>query len=203
MGNFRKFGGVSSPLHVEPEVNKAMSGSNEFFSSTFRRVIKISIREVLKEPTLHADSTIPAACAGEQNIIMKPMQFGRGLGREEKLRAVRNIIFEHRLNLICLQETKLNVLNPSIHCKLWNGPGIMNLFCPSSGSARGLTSMWNFDVFGVTSQCISQRFIAIIGHLKNQNFECGFLNLYGPSVEVEKGLFFSEIYEFLANYNLP
>ncbi|KAK8595236.1 hypothetical protein V6N13_123116 [Hibiscus sabdariffa] len=77
MGNFRKFGGVSSPLHVEPEVNKAMSGSNEFFSSTFRRVIKISIREVLKEPTLHADSTIPAACAGEQNIIMKPMQFGR------------------------------------------------------------------------------------------------------------------------------
>ncbi|KAL4388297.1 hypothetical protein GQ457_09G027380 [Hibiscus cannabinus] len=121
----------------------------------------------------------------------------RGLGRLEKVKAVKRLISEHKPGLLFLQESKLKDLTPSISRKLWNGPSIIKIFAPSIGSAGGLISMWNSEVFVVSNQFISHKFIAIIGNMKEHNFECGFLNIYGPTLEAEKGLFLNEISEFL------
>ncbi|KAL4383180.1 hypothetical protein GQ457_15G018340 [Hibiscus cannabinus] len=109
---------------------------------------------------------------------------------------------EQKPCLVFLQESKLVDPKPSLLRKLWNGHNIRSSFSPSIGSVGGLISLWNSDVFAVSSQIITQRYIAIIGCLKDLNWDCGFLNIYGPSVDTEKGQFFSEISEFLSNHRL-
>ncbi|KAL4304512.1 hypothetical protein GQ457_10G029590 [Hibiscus cannabinus] len=87
--------------------------------------------------------------------------------------------------------------------KFWHGSRFRYSFSPSSGSAGGLICLWDSDFFVVSSQIITERYIALLGTLKDSYLECGFLNLYGPSVEAEKGSFFSDISDLLAKFNLP
>ncbi|KAK8492901.1 hypothetical protein V6N11_047656 [Hibiscus sabdariffa] len=127
----------------------------------------------------------------------------RGLGRPEKVRAVRRLFMEHKPCFAFLQETKLSELYPVVDRKLFFSQGVEIVLSPSIGAAEGLISMWNRDAFVVSSLVVSQRFVAITGHFKILKIDCRFLNIYGPSVEAEKGQFFAEVTEFLDKNKQP
>ncbi|KAL4383684.1 hypothetical protein GQ457_15G008560 [Hibiscus cannabinus] len=164
---------------------------NDFFNSSRRRAIRLSIRKSLQEVESPATKAKSGSKKGDSCILKEAkavfeidasgilyysmmMNFAiiswnvRGLGKWEKIRAVRKVIHEQK-----------------------------------PGSAGGLISMWDSDFFVVSNQVITERYIAIFGNFKESNFECGFLNVYGPSVDADKGPFFSEVSEFLSNFNLP
>ncbi|KAL4353692.1 hypothetical protein GQ457_06G031150 [Hibiscus cannabinus] len=127
----------------------------------------------------------------------------RGLGRPEKVRVVRSLIMEQKPSFVFLQETKLSELCPAIRRKLMFSPDVEIVLSPSVGSAGGLISMWRRDTFVVSSQVVSQRFIAISGQLNSLKIDCGFMNIYGPSVEAEKDQFFAEVADFLDKNQQP
>ncbi|KAL4383394.1 hypothetical protein GQ457_15G018290 [Hibiscus cannabinus] len=200
----------------------------DFYNSAYRRAIRLTIRDSLEEMDIPVEDAnlgskneehgvmkearavyevsqiLGISFKGGKDIVLKRVceLEEEGLGRREKVRAVKNLIMEQKPCLVFLQESKLVDPKPSLLRKLWNGYNIRSSFSPSIGSAGDLISLWNSDVFAVSSQIITQRYIAIIGCLKDLNWDCGFLNIYGPSVDTEKGQFFSEISEFLSNHRL-
>ncbi|KAK8529127.1 hypothetical protein V6N12_059918 [Hibiscus sabdariffa] len=80
---------------------------------------------------------------------------------------------EHKPCFAFLQETKLSELYPVVCRKLLFSQGVEIVFSPS------------------------------IGHFKILKTDCGFLNIYCPSVEAEKGQCFAEVTEFLEKKKQP
>ncbi|KAL4325562.1 hypothetical protein GQ457_11G020250 [Hibiscus cannabinus] len=72
-----------------------------------------------------------------------------------------------------------------------------------SGSAGGLLCMWDNEFIAVENKFISNRFMAISGKLIVNNWLCGFINVYGPSVEQDKRVFFEELHSFMSHHSWP
>ncbi|GMJ09260.1 hypothetical protein HRI_004595200 [Hibiscus trionum] len=120
----------------------------------------------------------------------------RGLGRAEKVQAVRREISLNNLKLVFIQETKKADFYVSTFRELWNKLGIGKIFSPSIGSAEGLLCMWGEDFLEVSVNSISQRFVALIGNVKEDNFRCIFINVYRPSEDSERSSFMAELLQF-------
>ncbi|KAK8574409.1 hypothetical protein V6N13_034311 [Hibiscus sabdariffa] len=73
----------------------------------------------------------------------------------------------------------------------------------SSGSSRGLLCLWDPDVFKVSENFVSSRYIALIGFFLPKNCVYGLVNVYGPSIEAEKSTFATELLEFLKSRQIP
>ncbi|KAL4362963.1 hypothetical protein GQ457_04G017400 [Hibiscus cannabinus] len=184
-----------------------VSDKNNFFNSSHRRTIRLSIRKSLEEVDGHADSEVPDSNTGESNILKEALAIfdvsqilGVSFegGKEALLKRVCEIEEESRN-----KESKLADPKPSLWRKLWHGSRFCYSFSPSNGSAGGLICFWDSDFLVVSNQIVTERYITLLGTLKYSNLECGFLNLYGPAVDAEKGSFFSNISDLLANFNLP
>ena len=71
----------------------------------------------------------------------------RGLGRPEKKRAVRRLISKRRCDMLFIQESKLEVVNPRFwHFLADHGP-LSGDFVSSIGVVGGLITLWNEKFF--------------------------------------------------------
>ncbi|GMJ00001.1 hypothetical protein HRI_003669300 [Hibiscus trionum] len=116
---------------------------------------------------------------------------------------VRKLLKDKNPMLIMLQETKLKEFGPSIIRSLGCGSPFESIFSPALGSAGGLFSAWNPNCFEVSDKLIFPRFTAILGKFKSNQFVCGFVNIYGPSVDSEKEAFYAELALFLKEHRIP
>ncbi|KAL4387555.1 hypothetical protein GQ457_09G021080 [Hibiscus cannabinus] len=166
---------------------------NSFYNASHRREVRRVVRHLL---SLGFDSFLM------MNFSIITWNI-RGLGRGEKVRAVRRVLTKQKPNFLFLPETKLLCFKSSVLHKLWYKPGFVHCFSPSKGSAGGLLCMWDGDWFIAEDLFVKERFIAITGKLKSNGWQCGFLNVYGPSVDSKKREFFGELLSFLNLYNIP
>ncbi|KAK8586735.1 hypothetical protein V6N12_021264 [Hibiscus sabdariffa] len=196
-----------SSLHAGMNERLQCYGDLDFFNPIHRKEIRSTIRDSLEDAEVPAVARNSASMEGEDNNINEANAVWEvsqilGIafkgGKDLFLKRVRELEDELRK-----KESKIDDPKPSFWRKIWNNPNMKSVFSPSVGSAGGLISMWNGDVFIASSHIITQRFIAITGFLKDLNFECGFLNIYAPTADAEKRQFFSEISEFLSNSSLP
>ncbi|XP_038998009.1 uncharacterized protein LOC120123085 [Hibiscus syriacus] len=74
---------------------------------------------------------------------------------------------------------------------------------PAVGSSGGLLSCWDESMFEVENHVINRKFIATFGKFRTSQFRCGFINVYGPSVEEEKACFFEELAGFICGQSIP
>ncbi|GMI95558.1 hypothetical protein HRI_003225100 [Hibiscus trionum] len=126
----------------------------------------------------------------------------RGLGKAKKARAVRRLMTLKKPLMLFLQETKLSYFNLSILRKIGCKNNFDSLVSTSSGSSCGLITIWDLSSFEVSYNHIDRRFITIIGKFKVNQFECGLINFYGPSIEEEKGHFFVDLLHFMSNFDV-
>ncbi|GMI71444.1 hypothetical protein HRI_000813700 [Hibiscus trionum] len=126
----------------------------------------------------------------------------RGLGKLEKLVAIRRLVLQEKPKILFIQETKLNNFTPVILRGLRCFQKFEKIFSPAVGSSGGLLTIWDPEFFTVTESLSFRRFIAIIGHFRGGQFMCGLVNVYGPSTDTEKLDFFREVLEFLRNHRV-
>ncbi|KAL4302917.1 hypothetical protein GQ457_10G009840 [Hibiscus cannabinus] len=127
----------------------------------------------------------------------------RGIIRKEKRRAVNGLFQKFRPNFVLIQETKLEVFSVFEIRRLWSSSVLDYALSPSIGSASGLLSMWDTGYFQVDDKIIRPRFIVLIGCIKHKNFTCGILNVYGPTVEAEKGDFLGDLLALIRQKQIP
>ncbi|KAK9269539.1 hypothetical protein L1049_001315 [Liquidambar formosana] len=84
----------------------------------------------------------------------------RGLGSTIKRKAIRRIISEKRISVICIQETKLEVIDQRCVNQIWGGSNNVGVeWAKASGMARGLCIWWDLDEFEKSNVIIGDRII--------------------------------------------
>ncbi|KAE8712441.1 hypothetical protein F3Y22_tig00110257pilonHSYRG00158 [Hibiscus syriacus] len=108
----------------------------------------------------------------------------RGLGKNEK-GGGSEFSLNFNPTFLWLQETKTEKFRKSFlgEVELIN---LKEFGISFSGSAGGLLCCWDDNVFELENQFVSRRFIATFGKFRSIDSGCGFINVYGPSVEEEK-----------------
>jgi exonuclease III len=107
----------------------------------------------------------------------------RGLGREEKRRAVKNLVQCHKPYMVFIQETKLNYFDSRIVKALGGSILSKGIGVEAVGSAGGLITLWDEEFFEVTD-CISNESCIIISVvLTKLGKEVIFCNVYAASQE--------------------
>ncbi|KAE8721931.1 pentatricopeptide repeat-containing protein [Hibiscus syriacus] len=173
------------------EKNLAMEGKWEALSFWFERL----------EPVLDEESIPRAFCT--ISMIGVPLNcwsvpfFTRVVSRWGKLVKIKD---ETAQRVDCrVAQMLLRVVSP------FDIPDHTSGFVesPAIGSSGGMLSCWDDNFFEIDDQFIHRRFIAVFGKIKSNHLRCGFINVYGPSVEEEKAAFFDELELFLNGFSIP
>jgi hypothetical protein len=66
----------------------------------------------------------------------------RGFGGRVKRRRVRELIREHKVDFLALQETKMEDISEKLCRSLWGSTDCAWAFFPSEGASGGILSIW-------------------------------------------------------------
>ncbi|MCI51592.1 cytochrome P450, partial [Trifolium medium] len=66
----------------------------------------------------------------------------RGLGGRVKRRRIRDLVREHKVDFLALQETKLESVSEKLCHGLWGANDCCWAFLPSVGASGGILSIW-------------------------------------------------------------
>ncbi|KAK8600345.1 hypothetical protein V6N12_050201 [Hibiscus sabdariffa] len=128
---------------------------------------------------------------------------GMGIGRLEKVSAVRSLVRSIKHVIVFFQETKLQSLKPNFCTSIWCSYEVEVVFSPSLGSAGRLLTGLDPKFFKADKCVVLQRAIVITSQIIRNGFKYCFVNIYGPFVEAERGVFFSELSNILKNIDVP
>jgi exonuclease III len=104
----------------------------------------------------------------------------RGLGGFEKRREVCQLVREKNPFIMCIQESKLSVVDMSVCKSLWRDGNIDFSFQPSRGASGGLVTMWDCQEVEVWASFHFEHVLGIQGRLVKTGAEFTLLNVYAP-----------------------
>jgi len=121
-------------------------------------------------------------CWGEFFDTMKIISYNvKGLGGFEKRRKVRRLVEDKKPFVLCLQESKLSVVDEAVIKAMWGNTSVGYSFQPSIGASGGLLSMWDcnyVDVWSTTS--FSHVLVIRRGRVIQSGQEFVIVNVYAP-----------------------
>jgi len=105
------------------------------------------------------------------------------LGGFKKRREVAQLVREKKPFILCIQETKLVVLDVSVCKSLWCADNVRFSFQPSRGASRGLATLWDSTEVEVWSSMTFEHVLVIIGCVVKSDEQFVLLNIYAPCEE--------------------
>lgn len=134
---------------------------------------------------------------------MKVMSWNvRGLGRKEKRGKIKKLVFDRKVELLMMQETKRRSMNDCFVRSLWPLENFEFMVVDSDGSAGGLICVWNPKVFQLKDCCSTRNFILLSG-VFHQSFECVVVNLYAPNDDIRRKKLWDLIINIKPLFNIP
>jgi len=104
----------------------------------------------------------------------------RGLGAVEKRREIRRLVSEKRPSVLCIQETKLGVVDELFCRSLWESSLMAFSFKPSVGASGGILTLWDSSVSDVWLSVNIDCCLVVKGSFKNNNVGFCLANVYAP-----------------------
>ena len=102
------------------------------------------------------------------------------VGGFEKRREVCQLVNEKHLFILCIQETKLYVVDTVICKSLWGDDTVEYSYRPSTGSSGGLVTLWDVNEVTVSTTISFYHVLVIVSHFLKIN-ECFVLfHVYAP-----------------------
>ena len=93
----------------------------------------------------------------------------RGLGRGIKWAAIRKLNLKHKVDLVCIQETKKENFTKIICQTIWGDSNVSWDSVPSVHTSGGLLCMWNNSVFEVDRRVKGRNFLMLVGRWTKDN----------------------------------
>jgi len=124
----------------------------------------------------------------------------RGLGGSLKKNKIKELIRNHGVDFMAIQETKLENVSPALSYKLWGSQNCNWAFLPSEGNSGGILSLWNntisklifsFSGDGFVGVCLEWGVLATRCFVVNIYSKCDLVakrRLWDNLVEVKEGL---------------
>ena len=111
----------------------------------------------------------------------------RGLNEHDKRLQVRNLIRKWKADIVCLQETKLELINRGVIFSLWGGHHVDWLYLGSMGASGGVLLMWDNRVVEKLEEAVGR--FSVSCKFKNvvDQFVWAFTGVYGPNCDRDRG----------------
>ena len=104
----------------------------------------------------------------------------RGLGRGIKWASIRSLVGKHKIDLLCLQETKRDFLDKAVCQALWGHSDFDWGWFPAVNTAGGLLCVWNNTNFQVEVKISERGFIMLEGVWLAEMQRVVVANIYAP-----------------------
>ena len=104
----------------------------------------------------------------------------RGLGSGIKWSAIRKLTLSHKIDILCIQETKKESIDKKLCLYLWGDSSVTWECDPSSNAAGGLLCISNNDSFMVERRVVGRGFIMLQGVWVKENKKVFIINVYAP-----------------------
>ena len=124
----------------------------------------------------------------------------RGLGRGVKWPTIRRMVSEHRIDLLCLQETKKESISKSMCQALWGKSDFSWEEYPTANSVGGILCVWNETSFKVESRLVGASFILLSRKWGQESHLIHVVNIYSPCNLHEKRVLWDSVAQ-LKNQN--
>ncbi|XP_057418965.1 uncharacterized protein LOC130713191 [Lotus japonicus] len=125
----------------------------------------------------------------------------RGLGSSVKLRALRELVLKEKVDMLLLQETKLEEVNQRICNAIWGSDECSWCYKASEGRSGGILCIWQIGKFNILDSCVGSGFVAMRGKIIEQDLECGVVNVYAPCNATDKRRLWMEINQWADRTN--
>jgi exonuclease III len=106
----------------------------------------------------------------------------RGLGGRLKKRKVRELITKERVEVMALQESKLEVVNNKLCAQLWGGDDVSWASLPAVGRSGGLITMWDNKKGKLISSFQGHGYLGVVLQWGVNEEVCVIVNVYAPCV---------------------
>ena len=119
----------------------------------------------------------------------------RGLNCPERTATVHETIATSSCHLVCLQETKLQVIDPFTAAYL-GGQRLKNFaYKPAEGTKGGILLLWDEAVIEISSVQLGSYFLSAFVAIKSASDSKSFklTTVYGPTRSIHKDAFFLEL----------
>ena len=80
----------------------------------------------------------------------------KGLNDRDKRLRVRNVVRKWGPDIICLQETKMELITRAVICNLWRGQHVDWSYLGSCGASRGVLLMWDTRVVNKVEEVVGR-----------------------------------------------
>ena len=104
----------------------------------------------------------------------------RGLGRGIKWAAIRRLNLKHKVDLVCIQETKKERFDKIICQSIWGDSTVSWDNIPSVQASGGLLYKWNNLTFEVERRVKGRNFLMLEGRWVKENQRLYIVNVYAP-----------------------
>lgn len=113
-------------------------------------------------------------------LLMKLVSINvRGLGRSIKRRELKNFVRRENLDMLCIQETKLETITREVCNSIWDDSNFRWNHIPSVGRSGGILCIWRNSSFNVHQVFVGNNFIGLKG-CWGIDFECVIVSVYAP-----------------------
>ncbi|XP_022020329.1 uncharacterized protein LOC110920424 [Helianthus annuus] len=117
----------------------------------------------------------------------------RGLGEEGKAGWVKDIIREHKINFMGLQETQFGSLIGVNWQSFWGNNNFHLEHVDAHGRSGGLVSLWDPSIFTKSGVLKGRHYLLVSGFIKGLSSEFHLMNVYAPHKTREKRVLWEDI----------
>ena len=127
----------------------------------------------------------------------------RGLNEQDKQLQVRNLIQKWEANIVCLQETKMDLINRGVISSLWGGQHVDWLYLGSVGASGGVLLMWDNRVVDKVEEAVGR--FSVSCKFKNvvDHFFWAFTGVYGPNSDRDRSFLWEELSGLRSWWDVP
>ena len=116
-----------------------------------------------------------------------------------KWAAIRRLISKHKVDIVCIQETKKESFNKGICQSIWGDSSASWDNVPSVQAAGGLLWLWNNSVYEVERKEKGRNFLMLEGRWVNNNQRMFLVNVYAPCDLAGKRVLWDELKQLRAS----
>jgi hypothetical protein len=127
----------------------------------------------------------------------------RGLNNPQKRESVKHWLRSWKCDAVCLQETKLEVVDLQLVRSLWGSPYVDWDFLPAIGSAGGVLMIWDTRVLEKINSMVKT--FSVSCHWKGvaDGLEWVGSGLYGPTNDLLRRELWEELKSVYSRWNIP
>jgi endonuclease/exonuclease/phosphatase family metal-dependent hydrolase len=127
----------------------------------------------------------------------------RGLNEEKKRLRVRRLLSQWKVDIVCLQETKLELITQGLVQSIWRCPYVEWSYVASKGAAGGILLMWDRRVVSKVDAYQGNYVAACSFRNVDDGMEWAFAGVYGPTRDTLRRLMWVELAGLMCLWELP